>query len=123
VLISSGRWQSIGHYPLGSPSTARTEAKKLLAEKMLGNALRHVRDGNTKVPLHYIYRDTEGYGLSTCFIKREMWITETNGRVSELRADGFDIPSHPIKRDEHVFAYLRLAGEPSANHLPLASGG
>jgi integrase len=47
VLIGSGRRQSIGRYPLISLSIARTEAKRLLAEKTLGK----VR------PTHYAFED------------------------------------------------------------------
>jgi integrase len=36
VLIASGRRQSLGHWPLVSLSEARSEAKRLLAEKALG---------------------------------------------------------------------------------------
>lgn len=36
VLIDSGRRQSIGHYPRMTLSEARTEAKRILAEKTLG---------------------------------------------------------------------------------------
>jgi hypothetical protein len=36
VLIASGRRQAIGRYPLVSLSDARTEARRVLAEKTLG---------------------------------------------------------------------------------------
>jgi hypothetical protein len=51
--------------------------------------------------------------------KRVLWITEVNGRVSELRSKGYDIQSSS-ERDSHGFVYLRLVRVPAAKQLPLA---
>lgn len=49
-------------------------------------------------------------GLSTRYMKRDMGITECHARLSELRADGYDI--NPIKEDEYGFTIQKLSGEP-----------
>ena len=56
VLIASGRRQSIGRYPLLSLSEARTEAKRILAEKTLGK----VR------PKHVAFDDAKADFLKEC---------------------------------------------------------
>ena len=56
VLIGGGRRQSIGHYPLISLSDARTEARRILAEKTLGK----VR------PTHTAFEDARDAFLKDC---------------------------------------------------------
>lgn len=56
VLIGSGRRQSIGRYPHISLSEARTEAKRILAEKTLGK----VR------PTHTAYEDARDRFIGEC---------------------------------------------------------
>jgi integrase len=56
VLIGSGRRQAIGRYPLVSLSEARTEAKRILAEKTLGR----IR------PKHVAFDDAKSDFLSEC---------------------------------------------------------
>lgn len=56
VLIGSGRRQAIGTYPLLSLSDARTEARRILAEKTLGN----VR------PKHVAFADARDDFLKEC---------------------------------------------------------
>jgi integrase len=69
VLIGSGRRQSIGHYPLISLSDARTEARRILAEKTLGK----VR------PTHTAYDDAVRDYLIECEKKNR------SGTVKEYR--------------------------------------
>lgn len=56
VLIGSGRRQAIGHYPLISLADARTEARRILAEKTLGK----VR------PTHAAYEEARDDFLKEC---------------------------------------------------------
>lgn len=59
VLIGSGRRQAIGRYPLVTLSEARTQAKRILAEKVLG----HVR------PKHLAFDDAKADFLNECAIR------------------------------------------------------
>src|SRR5262245_28957676 len=56
VLVGSGRRHTIGTYPLMTLSDARTEARHMLAEKMLGK----VR------PKHVAYEDARDDFLKEC---------------------------------------------------------
>ena len=56
VLVASGRRSSLGRYPLVSLSEARTEAKRILAEKTLG-VIR---------PTHTAFDDAKAAFLSEC---------------------------------------------------------
>jgi integrase len=69
VLIGPGRRQSIGHYPLVSLSDARTEARRILAERTLGR----VR------PTHTAYDDALRDYLTECEKKNR------SGTVKEYR--------------------------------------
>jgi integrase len=69
VLIGSGRRQSIGRYPVISLSDARTEARRILAEKTLGR----VR------PTHTAYDDAVRDYLAQCEQKNR------SGTVKEYR--------------------------------------
>jgi biotin operon repressor len=51
--------------------------------------------------------DAKGEWVSACYFKRDMWITETNARISELRNQGWDVETKD-ERDEHGFAYHRI---------------
>lgn len=51
--------------------------------------------------------DAEGEWVSARVFKMEMWITETNARISELRNKGWDIETKD-ERDEYGFAYHRI---------------
>lgn len=57
------------------------------------------------------FRDAEGQPVSTRYFKQQLLISEVNGRISELRADGFDIETLP-ERDEYGFALHVLRSEP-----------
>jgi len=80
--------------------------------------LQQVHSGAHEIPEEYIRRHANGDGVSVRYIKRVMWITECDGRVSELRSKGYDIQSSE-ERDEHGFCYLRLVAVPAAKQLSL----
>jgi hypothetical protein len=52
------------------------------------------------------------------YFKRVLWITEVNGRVSELRGKGFEIESSS-ERDPYGFVYLRLVKVPAPKQLSI----
>lgn len=51
--------------------------------------------------------DANGEWVSASYFKRDMWITETNARISELRNKGWNVETKD-ERDEHGFAYHRI---------------
>ena len=51
--------------------------------------------------------DADGQWVSAKVFKRDMWISECNGRISELRNKGYDVETKD-ERDEHGFAYHRI---------------
>jgi hypothetical protein len=57
--------------------------------------------------------------VSTRYFKQQFLISEVNGRISELRSEGYVIETLD-ERDEYGFAYHRLVSEPAAKQLPLA---
>jgi hypothetical protein len=69
--------------------------------------LGQLHDGTHQIPPEYIRRHPKGDGVSVRYFKRVLWITEVNGRVSELRGKGYDIQSS-TERDPFGFVYLRL---------------
>jgi hypothetical protein len=58
--------------------------------------------------------------VSVRYFKRVLWITEVKGRVSELRAKGYEIRSS-TERDPYGFVYLRLEREPVPKQLSLSN--
>jgi len=81
--------------------------------------LQSVRDDTHTIPEEYIRRHPTGDGVSVAYFKRVLWITEVNGRVSELRSKGYKIQSSS-ERDPHGFVYLRLVKEPAPKQLTIA---
>lgn len=73
--------------------------------------LRRVRDESAG-PVGFILIKDGVVWLSSRYIKQVMLLGECNGRISELRAEGFDIATLDGERDEHGFAYHRLVSEP-----------
>lgn len=57
-------------------------------------------------------------GVSVRYMKRELMISETNGRISELRARGYDI--QPVGTDEFGFSIQKLFAEPAPIQLTIA---
>lgn len=81
--------------------------KKLTQREKILKVLREVRDGRAVFPIEYIKtKDGEAW-LSSRYLKQVMLISEANGRISEARADGYDIATL-TEKDEFGFAYHRL---------------
>ena len=89
-----------------------TQQQKILA------VLRQVRDGDHEIPDEFLRRHPSGDGLSSRYLKRVLWITECNGRISELRSQGYVIETS-AEKDMHGFAYHRLVSEPQTVQLAL----
>jgi hypothetical protein len=89
-----------------------TQQERILA--ILGQ----VRDGDHEIPQEYIRRHPSGDGLSSRYLKRVLWITECNGRISELRSQGYVIETS-TEKDAYGFAYHRLVSEPTARQLAI----
>lgn len=92
--------------------------RKTQQERIL-DVLRAVRSGHHDIDEQYIRRHEDGDGISAAYFKRVLWITECNGRISELRTKGYDIESSSA-RDPHGFVYLRLVREPALKQLAIA---
>ena len=54
--------------------------------------------------------DARGEWVSASVFKRDMWISECNGRISELRNKGWDIQTG--EKDIHGFALHRIIQQP-----------
>lgn len=57
------------------------------------------------------FQEAEGTKISTRYFKQELLISEANGRISELRNDGWNIETLKEK-DDYGFFYHRLIEEP-----------
>lgn len=66
-----------------------------------------VRDGKHDIEEEYLRRHPHGDGISARYFKQVLFISECNGRISELRGKGYDIETSKEK-DAHGFAYHRL---------------
>jgi hypothetical protein len=73
--------------------------------------LEQLRDGRLGVPEEYLRRHHSGDGISTRYFKQVMMVSECNGRLSELKARGYNIETSQAK-DPHGFVYHRLKGTP-----------
>lgn len=69
-------------------------------------------DERNDVPAEYMRFHASGNGVSARYFKRVLFISECNGRISELRASGHDIETSTA-RDEHGFVYHRLKPQPN----------
>lgn len=67
------------------------------------------------------FRDAQGQPVSTRYFKQQLLISEVNGRISELRADGYEIETLP-ERDEYGFALHVLKSEPKRWVYDLVNG-
>lgn len=71
-----------------------------------------VKEGkHHRIPFEYLRKIDGEMWLSARYIKQVMLISECNGRISELRSDGYDIASQD--KDEYGFVYHRLVDEPA----------
>jgi hypothetical protein len=81
------------------------KAQKTQQQRVL-EVLQSLR-GDHDIPEEYIRRHPTGDDVSARYFKQVMLISEVNGRVSELRAKGYDIETSKAK-DRYGFAYHRL---------------
>lgn len=112
VLIDSGRRQKLGRYPLLSLADARTEAKRLLAEKALGK----VR------PLHRAFDDAKDLYLAECRQKNRPRTVEGYKRLLERhfpfgRRSVGDITPRDIQKE-----LGKLAATPGQRHHAFTAG-
>jgi hypothetical protein len=63
--------------------------------------------GEHDIPEEFIRRHPTGDGISARYFKQVMLISECNGRISELRAKGYDIETSK-EEDLHGFKFHRL---------------
>lgn len=85
-----------------------TQQERILA------VLRQVRSGDHDIPEEFLRRHPTGDGVSSRYFKRVLWITECNGRISELREKGYVIETS-AEKDAFDFAYHRLSYERAAS--------
>jgi hypothetical protein len=85
--------------------------KKPTQQERILDVLRQVRDGDHEIPEEFLRRHPTGDGLSSRYLKRVMYISECNGRISELRDRGYVIETS-AEKDAFGFAYHRLVVEP-----------
>jgi hypothetical protein len=78
-----------------------TQQCKILA------TLEALQNGEHDIPEQYLRRHPSGDGVSARYFKQVMFISECNGRISELRAKGHDIETSKAK-DSFGFVYHRL---------------
>jgi len=79
-----------------------TQQQRILA------TLEAVVAGTHDIPEEYIRRHPQGDGISARYFKRVLFISECNGRISELRSKGYEIETSKEK-DACGFAFHRLA--------------
>lgn len=75
-------------------------------QKILGT-LQALLSGEHDIPEQYLRRHPSGDGVSARYFKQVMFISECNGRLSEIRAKGHDIETSKAK-DGYGFVYHRL---------------
>jgi hypothetical protein len=69
--------------------------------------LQDLQDGTLEIDSQYIRRHPDGDGISSRYFKQVMFISECNGRISELRNEGYEIETSKEK-DAYGFAFHRL---------------
>ncbi|MEW8145798.1 MAG: tyrosine-type recombinase/integrase [Candidatus Thiodiazotropha endolucinida] len=112
VLVASGRRQSIGRYPLMSLAEARKEAKRILAEKMLGK----VR------PKHLAFDDAKKEYLEECAKKNRPSTLSDYTKILRRhypfgrKAVGAITPHHILKELQ------KLNDKPTRKHYAFAVG-
>jgi hypothetical protein len=93
--------------------TARKTQQQRIVE-----ILQSVRSGHHEIPDEYLRHHPDGDGISTRYFKQMMFISECNGRMSELKDKGYVIETS-TEKDRWGFAYHRLVKEPAAKQLSL----
>ncbi len=81
--------------------------KKLTQGQIILDVLQRLQVGASKVPKLYLKKDSDGDYVSARYFKHVMYISECNGRLSELRRSGF-LTESPEERDPYGFSYHRL---------------
>lgn len=81
--------------------------KKPTQQERILAVLKALAEGTADLPAEYVRRHPHGDGVSARYFKQVLLISECNGRISELRAKGYDIETSSSK-DAHGFAYHRL---------------
>lgn len=85
--------------------------KKLTQREKILQVFKGVANGLIN-PVGYICIKDGHKWLSARYLKQVMLVSECNGRISELRADGHDILTLEGEKDTYGFAYHRLVGAP-----------
>jgi len=80
-------------------------------QEKICNVLKALREDDHKIPAEFLFLDDSGLWVSGRYFKQVMYISEANGRISELRSKGFNIETH-AEKDKFGFAYHRLSDEP-----------
>lgn len=83
--------------------------------------LKALQANDHSIPADYLFLDDAGLWVSCRYFKQVMFISESNGRISELRAKGFNIETNDEK-DNFGFAYHRLSDEPIKEQPEKRSG-
>jgi hypothetical protein len=81
--------------------------KKPTQQERILKVLEAVQSGHHKIPEEYIRRHPCGDGISTRYFKQVMLVSECNGRISELRAKGYNIETSKVT-DQWGFCFHRL---------------
>jgi hypothetical protein len=82
-------------------------ARKPTQQERIISILEQLRDGTLDVDESFIRRHPSGDGISTRYFKQVLLISECNGRISELRAKGYNIETSKVT-DRYGFTYHRL---------------
>ncbi len=85
------------------------------------DVLKAIKEEGHKIPADFLFLDDSGLWVSGRYFKQRLLISEANGRVSELRAKGFNILTH-AEKDNFGFAYHRLSDEPIKEQPEKRSG-
>ena len=112
VLIESGRRQAIGRYPHITLSQARTEAKKILAEKTLG----HIR------PKHVAFDDAVAHYLEECEKRNRPRTVIDYGRLLRRHFAFGRSSIGEIKPTEIVRRLSKLNDRPGEKHHAFTAG-
>jgi hypothetical protein len=81
--------------------------KRIPQRQIVLNVLRSVQRRQHNIPEEYIRHHNTGDGVSARYFKQVLFISEVNGRISELRSNGQVIETS-LERDDHGFAFHRL---------------
>lgn len=89
-----------------------THTPKPTQQQRILQTLQALQSGDHDIPEIYIRRHPSGDGVSARYFKQVLFISECNGRISELRTKGYEIETSKAK-DEYGFVYHRLGTAPA----------